>query len=350
MKSVIMAAIIKNQPLLNYNTFAINAMAKNFITLHSFQEAVELVHTHLHTYQQYMILGGGSNVLFTDDYQGLVIHVAMKGLDLLEDNKEMCRVKVAAGEDWPTFVDYCVDKGWGGVENLALIPGQVGATPVQNIGAYGREVKDVIEKVEAIDLKSGEVHYFSNKECAFGYRDSVFKNSLKDQYLITAVTFRLYKDPVFYLDYGSIREEVQKHQNGNVNFKTVAEAVKRIRRRKLPDTSATGSAGSFFKNPVVDEDKFEQLRELYPEMPFFKVEGGYKIPAGWMIEKCGWRGYRKDNYGVYPDQALVLVNYGGAPGKAIYELSERIREDVVQQFGIFLLREVTVIPAQHVRS
>jgi UDP-N-acetylmuramate dehydrogenase len=341
MKKVSMAAIIKNQPLAKYNTFGIDVKASYFMTIPSAQEAVDFIKGELHSYKAYLFLGGGSNILFTRNFEGLVMHVAIKGIEVLEENDEECVVKAAAGEDWPAFVDYCVQRGWGGIENLALIPGQVGAAPVQNIGAYGREVKDVIETVEGLEIATGNFRRFSNKECAFGYRYSIFKNSLRNRYLITAVTFRLHKQPLFYLDYGSIRDQVQQHAT-EITFEAVAEAVKRIRRSKLPDVEQTGSAGSFFKNPILPETHFEQLRKRYPTMPFFKMESGIKVPAGWLIEQCGWRGYREGDCGVYPHQALVLVNYGGASGKALFKMSERIRNDVSDRFNINLQREVTV--------
>ncbi|MCF8232356.1 MAG: UDP-N-acetylmuramate dehydrogenase [Bacteroidales bacterium] len=338
-----MPSIKENISLKSLNTFGIGANARYFTEISSENEAQTLIKDDFRNYSKYLVLGGGSNVLFTDDFSGLVIHQGIKGKKIVEEDEERCLIKVGAGEDWPFFVDYCVDRDWGGIENLALIPGQVGASPVQNIGAYGREVKDVIESVEAIELKSGEKKVFSNKECRFGYRDSVFKNELKDRYLITAVNFLFYKNADFHLDYGSIRDTLRQMDIDKITYKTVAEAVKQIRRKKLPDIEETGSAGSFFKNPVVDENFFEKLRNGNSNMPFFKMDSGYKIPAGWLIDQCGWKGYLEGHYGVYPYQALVLVNYGGATGKEIADLAWRIRDDVEKYFGIRLQPEVTVI-------
>jgi UDP-N-acetylmuramate dehydrogenase len=331
-----------NISLKEYNTFKISARAASFAHVENHEQAKTLAKEILPQYDRFLILGGGSNTLFAKNFDGLVIHMAMKGTEILHEDATSCRLRVAAGEDWQEFVDYCVSNDWGGIENLALIPGQVGASPVQNIGAYGREVKDVIEKVHAIDLQTGEEVSFKNEECHFAYRDSLFKSEKKDRYLITFVDFKLHKEDEFYLDYGSIRDEIRKSKEV-VSFKSIADAVKRIRRSKLPDVEELGSAGSFFKNPVINEDDFEQLREQYPDMPYFKVMDGFKIPAGWLIDQCGWKGFRKMDCGVYPHQALVLVNYGNATGEEIYELSEKIREDVRKKFRITLHREVTVV-------
>ncbi|MGM0566669.1 MAG: UDP-N-acetylmuramate dehydrogenase [Bacteroidota bacterium] len=338
-----MAEMETNFPLTSLNTFGVPAKASSFAVVKSSAQAVDIIQHVLPEMKDVLILGGGSNILFTSDFDGLVLHQAMKGISVLEETDKMCRLKVAAGEDWTEFVDYCVSRGWGGIENLAMIPGQVGAAPVQNIGAYGREVKDVIEQVEALDLKTGEYRFFSNQECNFAYRNSIFKNELKNQYLITHVIFSLHKEPVFYLDYGSIRDELENQQITEITFQEVARAIKSIRSRKLPDVNKTGSAGSFFKNPLIAKVKFETLKEKYPAMPFFKLPEGYKIPAGWLIDQCGWKGHTRKNYGVYPEQALVLVNYGGASGKDIFELSEEIRQDVSKKFDVELEREVTVI-------
>lgn len=338
-----MPPIKENISLKTLNTFGISTTAQYFTEISSEEEASQLVRDEIKNYSKCLILGGGSNVLFTDDYKGLVIHQRIKGKEITEEDAEKCLVKVGAGEDWSSFVDYCVDRSWGGIENLALIPGQVGATPVQNIGAYGREVKDLIDSVETLEMATGEKRVFSSEECRFGYRDSVFKNELKDQYLITAVNFLFSKNADFHLDYGSIRDTLKQMDIERLTYKAVAEAVKQIRRKKLPDVDEMGSAGSFFKNPLVDEEFFEYLKVENPDMPFFKMNSGYKIPAGWLIEQCGWKGYSEGHYGVYPQQALVLVNYGDASGKEIADLAWRIRDDVQDHFGIRLQPEVTVI-------
>lgn len=331
-----------NISLKEYNTFRISVRAASFVCVDNYEQAKALAKEILPQFDRFMILGGGSNTLFVEDYDGLVIHISMKGKEILHEDAVGCRLRVAAGEDWPEFVDYCVSNGWGGVENLALIPGQVGASPVQNIGAYGREVKDVIERVHAIDLQTGEEVSLDNEECHFAYRDSLFKSEKKDRYLVTFVDFKLHKEDEYFLNYGSIRDEIRKSKEA-VSFKSIADAVKRIRRSKLPEVDELGSSGSFFKNPVINKSDFERLREQHPDMPFFKMPEGYKIPAGWLIDQCGWKGFRKKDYGVYPHQALVLVNYGKATGEEIYKLSEKIRGDVKNRFGIHLHREVTIV-------
>ena len=338
-----MVKIETDFPLTSLNTFRVPAKTSYFTAIEFYDEALDVIENVLPEMKAFLILGGGSNVLLTSDFEGLVLHQAMRGISVLEETDDSCRLKVAAGEDWSDFVDYCVARGWGGIENLAMIPGQVGAAPVQNIGAYGREVKDVIEHVEALDLKTGEYRRFSNQECEFGYRSSIFKTKLKNKYLIMEVVFKLHKEPLFFLDYGSIRDELEQQLTTEITFQSVALAIKNIRSRKLPDVNKIGSAGSFFKNPLLTKARFENLQDKFPEMPFFKVKEGYKIPAGWLIDQCGWKGHTRDNFGVYPHQALVLVNYSNASGKAIFELSEEIRLDVSKKFGIELEREVTVI-------
>lgn len=328
-------------PLQQYNTFRVNVRAKGFVEINYPDSLGLLFEKILPRYDDYLILGGGSNLLFTRDFEGLVIHMNLKGIEIMEEDEKDIRLRVKAGEDWTQFVDYCVANGWGGVENLALIPGQVGAAPVQNIGAYGVESGDVIESVEAFDLKTGKMASFTNKDCEFGYRNSIFKTHFPARYLITAVVFSLSKVSPLQLNYGALKQELRSVVAPT--YRHVAEIVKHIRRTKLPDIEEIGSAGSFFKNPVLTKEHFYSLQENYPEIPSYTVSDGVKVPAGWLIEQCGWKGFRQGHIGVYPRQALVLVNYSDASGSELKQLAERIREDVYKTFAINLIPEVTII-------
>jgi UDP-N-acetylmuramate dehydrogenase len=266
----------------------------------------------------------------------------MKGIKVEKQDTENVIISAGAGVNWDKLVDWTVNKGYGGLENLSLIPGMVGATPVQNIGAYGVEVKDLIVKVKTVCIKDGTIRIFSNNECEFGYRDSIFKRREKGKYLITRVYYKLDINPILKLDYGSLEEEVRK--SGNVTLKNVRQAVINIRKSKLPDTEQIGNAGSFFKNPVVNKSFARSLERDYPGIPFYKNQtGGIKVAAGWLIDQCGWKGKRIGDAGIHEKQALVLVNYEKATGKDIYNLSEEIRKSVKNKFGIDLEREVEVI-------
>lgn len=336
----------QNINLKEFNTFGIEVFAKEFLTLNSKEESIEFFKNNPLENENFLILGGGSNLLLTEDFDGLVIHNNLKGIEICKEDENSVTLKVGAGENWHNFVLHSIELGYSGIENLSLIPGNVGASPMQNIGAYGVEVKDVITKVEAISISSGEVFYFSNKDCEFDYRSSIFKTSHKNQYFISSVEFKLSKQPNFNVSYGAIKTQLIEHgiDESALTTKAISDAVIAIRKSKLPDPSEIGNSGSFFKNPVINEVQFEQLKKKFKEMPAYQLpQGGYKLAAGWLIEKTGWKGYTEGNYGVHKKQALVLVNYGGATGLEIYDLSERILLSVQQKFGVTLEREVNII-------
>jgi UDP-N-acetylmuramate dehydrogenase len=291
-----------------------------------------------------MFLGGGSNVLFTTNYEGLIIHNCLKGIDVISENSEHVFVKVASGVIWHDFVLFAIQNNWGGVENLSLIPGSVGAGPMQNIGAYGVELKDTFHELEALHLGTMELKTFSKEECKFGYRESVFKNTFKNQYFISSVTFKLNKNPILNTSYGAISIELGKLGITNPTIKEVSDAVIRIRQSKLPDPKVLGNSGSFFKNPEIEEDQFESLKAEFPTIVGYPTTPGkVKLAAGWLIEQCGWKGKVVGHCGSHKDQALVLVNYGGARGKEIYELALTIRQSVKDRFGVYIEPEVNII-------
>jgi UDP-N-acetylmuramate dehydrogenase len=308
------------------------------------KEATELFDGTIAWDKPLLILGGGSNILFTSDFHGTILYPELYGIikEKDEPGSENVIVSAGAGVSWDEFVAWTVSHGLGGVENLSLIPGKVGATPVQNIGAYGVEVKDLIEKVKTISTTDGSVRFFNNEECEFGYRNSFFKDRGKGRYLVTRVYYRLTARPVLNLSYESLKEEVNKL--GEETLQNVRQGVINIRRSKLPDPEIIGNAGSFFKNPVVQNTEAEVLKKKYHDMPVYKDREGYmKLASGWLIDRCGWKGKRKGDAGVHEKQALVIVNYGNATGREIYSLSEEIKESVFQKFGIALEREVEVI-------
>jgi UDP-N-acetylmuramate dehydrogenase len=330
-----------NISLRPYNTFGIDANAKEFSIFRSIDELDELVK--MSGRNHFMILGGGSNILLTKDYDDYVLKNEISGIEVVHEDEHHVYVKAGAGENWHQFVLFCLERDLAGVENLSLIPGNVGASPMQNIGAYGVEIKDVFHDLEAYRIKTGKVVTFSHADCKFGYRESVFKNRHKGEYVILSVTLRLNKVPSFNTSYGAIEDEL-KRMNKRVNIQSVSQAVINIRTSKLPDPAKIGNAGSFFKNPTIPEKQFDELKKEHPGVPAYpQGHGLVKVAAGWLIEQCGWKGYRKGNAGVHEKQALVLVNYGGASGREIYDLSEEIRKSVVKKFGIELEREVNVI-------
>jgi UDP-N-acetylmuramate dehydrogenase len=334
--------IRKNFPLQSYNTFGLNYKSELFISISSENEAIKLFKEQGSLKKPILIVGRGSNILFTDDYNGTIIHPEEGGIKKEEENTDYVIVSAGAGTGWDSFVEWTVEQGFGGLENLSLIPGSVGAAPIQNIGAYGVEVKESIEKIRAVSTENGTVREFNRDECRLGYRTSIFKRELKGQYLITRVFFRLPVKPQLNLIYGSLASEVAAL--GGPLLKNVREAVVRIRKSKLPDPEITGNAGSFFKNPVVDISTAETLRKRYPQMPCYDdASGGIKLAAGWLIEQCGWKGKRTGNAGVHDRQALIIVNHGGASGKEIFSLSEEIRKSVWYRFEVELEREVEVI-------
>ena len=327
-----------------HHTFGLEVTAKWWLSLHSEAEARAFIMDNLHHRPPLLILGGGSNVLFTGDYPGLVLHNQIMGKEVVREDAQHVWLRVGAGENWHALVQYCLDHDWGGLENLSLIPGSVGAAPIQNIGAYGVELQAVFAELEALDLHTGELHHFDREACRFGYRDSLFKGPARGRYLITRVTLRLDKPPhTLHTHYGPVAAELAQRPEPP-SIRAVSEVICAIRRSKLPDPAQTGNAGSFFKNPVIPAAHFARLVEQYPDLPSYPEPGGQvKVPAAWLIQTAGWKGLRRGNYGVHPQQALVLVNYGGARGQDIYDLSEEILQSVGQQFGIWLEREVNVV-------
>jgi len=340
-----MINIQEHVDLLPYNTFKIKALAKYFVAIRTVEEFQELIKTDLYKHEKRVILGGGSNILLTEDYNGLVIKVDIKGIEVISENEDTITLKSGAGEPWHSFVMHCVANNWGGVENLSLIPGTVGAAPMQNIGAYGIEIKNVIKNVEAIDLLSGEVKVFTNAECSFGYRESVFKQELKGKYFISSVTLTLTKkNHLFNTTYGAIEATLKQHNVHELSVRAISDAVIEIRQQKLPDPTVIGNAGSFFKNPTITKQHFEKLKLVYPDIPGYATENQeVKIPAGWLIEQCNWKGKTFDNIGVHPHQALVLVNYGGGTGEKIWSLAQKILTSVKEKFDVNLQPEVNVI-------
>ncbi len=327
--------------LKEYNTFGLDYKADYLVFPQSEKEIIRYLRKQSFK-NPLLIIGGGSNLLFTGDFKGTVIKPVMSEVRVEEENEENVLVSADAGLNWDTLVGWTVDNGFGGLENLSLIPGNVGATPIQNIGAYGVEVKDHIEKVRAISLSDHYVKEFSADECNFSYRSSIFKNKLKGHFIITRVFFRLDLKPEFKLKYGSIMEELENI--GGISLKNVRQAVINIRRAKLPDPAIIGNAGSFFKNPVVETKLALKLKNEYPEMPVFtEPAGNMKLAAGWLIEKCGWKGKRIGNVGIHEKQALVITNSQNASGREILDVSEDIRQSVLKRFGIELEREVEVI-------
>ena len=334
--------IKENFSLKPYNTFSIDAKARYFSTFSNEDELSELT-TH-NSQLKTFILGGGSNILLAKDPEGLVLKNEVKGIELLHEDPDYVYVKAGAGENWHQFVLYCLAHNWAGIENLSLIPGNVGASPIQNIGAYGVELDDVFWSLEAFHLFEKKVHTFTRADCEFAYRDSIFKRMSKNEFAILSVTLQLKKRPVFHTSYGAITEELEKMGVKELSIKAISQAVINIRSSKLPDPKEIPNAGSFFKNPEVAATKHDELRSKFPDIVAYPLsKGTVKLAAGWMIEQCGWKGYRKGDAGCHAKQALVLVNYGNATGKEIYELSEQILQSVNKKFGVLLEREVNII-------
>lgn len=338
----------ENVSLRRLNTFGIDATARYLATFNGREQLAEILSwSQASGYKLQaasLVLGGGSNILFTHDFDGLVLKNEIKGSVKIGEDADYVYVKAGAGENWHAFVLYCISNGWAGVENLSLIPGCCGASPIQNIGAYGVEIKDVFHELEAFHLEEKTIVRFKANDCAFGYRESVFKNKYKGQFAILSVTYKLRKQPVFHTSYGAIQQELEKAGTTALSIKAISDAVIRIRQSKLPDPAVVGNAGSFFKNPTISAETFASLKGKYPGIPGYpQPDGTTKLAAGWLIEQCGWKGFREGDAGVHPLQALVLVNYGNAPGGKIYELSSRILESVKEKFGVGLEREVNLI-------
>ncbi|MFZ5978370.1 MAG: UDP-N-acetylmuramate dehydrogenase [Bacteroidota bacterium] len=334
--------ISRNISLQPYNTFGIEALAENFAVIETIED-IATISKLTKQYQQWHLLGGGSNILFTDNLSGLTLYNQVKGIFIVQEDETTVLIKAFAGEKWNDLVQFCLQHNFAGVENLSLIPGSVGAAPIQNIGAYGVELKDVLEYVEAYHLDKHETEIFSNKACRFGYRDSIFKQQYKNRLLIVAITLRLNKIPKLVIGYGSLQQQLEKMGIVKPTIQQVAEAVNIIRTNKLPDPAKIGNAGSFFKNPTISKFRLHLLSEQYADIPGFALdEMNFKISAAWLIEQAGWKGKREGNVGCNPLQPLVIVNYGGATGKEIYNFSEAIIQSVKQKFGIELEREVNI--------
>jgi UDP-N-acetylmuramate dehydrogenase len=333
--------IIQNQSLKKYNTFGIDAKAKEFVAVNSISTLIEAIAST----KDLFILGGGSNMLLTQDIQKLVVHVNLKGIELIDENEDFVIVRAQAGENWHEFVLWCIDQNFGGIENLSLIPGNVGTTVIQNIVAYGVEIKDTMFSCEALNRSTLEIETFTNVQCQFDYRESVFKNELKEQYIITAVSFKLSKkNHAVSTNYGAIKAELLKKNIQNPTLKEVSNAVIAIRQSKLPDPKELGNSGSFFKNPIISKTDYEKAKAVHPEMPHYVVsENSVKVPAGWLIEQAGFKGKRFGDAGVHKNQALVLVNYGTATGAEIVALSKNIQQTILDQFGIAIEAEVNII-------
>jgi len=335
--------IIQNQSLKKYNTFGIEASAKEFVTIHNEADLATILKENQQ--KKLFVLAGGSNMLLTKDIDDLVLHINNKGIEVIDENDDFVWVKGQAGEVWHEFVVWCIDHNYGGIENLSLIPGNVGATPVQNIGAYGVEIKDTFVSCEAMEIATQKIVTFTKEDCNFGYRESIFKGSLKNKYIILSVTFKLTKkNHKTNTSYGAIDLELEKIGITNPTIKEVSNAVIAIRQSKLPNPKELGNSGSFFKNPVVPIEIYKKAKSTYPDMPHYPVsETTVKVPAGWLIEQAGFKGKRFGDAGIHAKQALVLVNYGNATGSEIWEVAQNIQQTVKEKFGIEIEAEVNVI-------
>ena len=335
----------KNVNLQPYNSFGFKATAKYLVEINNIDDLLQLIQTPDFKTEKHLILSGGNNILFTNDcFDGIVILMNNKGVETIHEDECDAIVRAQAGEDWPEFVKQMVAKGFYGVENLAHIPGKVGAAPVQNIGAYGMELKDCFLQCEAINITTGESLIFTKEACCFGYRESIFKNALKGQYIITSVDFLLKKKAPLHLEYGNIKAYLEQNGIAEPTLQQLHDAICAIRDAKLPDVKQIGSAGSFFKNPVIPTEQFEALQKQYPDIPHYPdAEGMVKVPAGWLIEQAGWKGWRDEHVGVYEKQALVLVHFGGGKGDDIVNLSQRIQKSVEEKFGIQISPEVNFV-------
>jgi len=343
-----MLRIEKDVSLLHFNTFGIDVNAKYFIRIENVEQLQALLQIPIFKEEKHLFLGGGSNILFTKNFDGLVIKTALTGIENKEEDHAHARLKVGAGEIWHDLVMHCVKNNLGGIENLSLIPGTTGAAPIQNIGAYGVEVKDVIEFVNAIELSSGTEKVFTKEECRFDYRESVFKLELKEKYFISSVTLSVTKkNHQLITNYGAIQDTLKSmnvYDIHDVTIKIISDAVIKIRKSKLPDPTVIGNAGSFFKNPTVSQQQYASLQDRHPKIPGYpSINQQVKIPAGWLIEQAGWKGKRFDHVGVHEQQALVLVHYGGAHGDEILQLAQKIQHDVEEKFGVSLTPEVNII-------
>ena len=336
--------ILEKYNLLKHNTFSMNVVCDYFIESSSEQEFQEFIRNNDVLSLRRIVLGGGSNFLFTEDFEGLVFYPSMKEINIINEDKDCVYVRVGAGCVWDDFVLWAVENAYQGVENMSYIPGHVGAAPVQNVGAYGQEASQTIYEVEALDFETGDKVVISNANCGFSYRNSNFKTVFKDAFLITYVVFKLSKNAGYCLEYGSLKSKLSRYTE-SPNLALMRQVIIEVRKEKLPEVEELGSAGSFFKNPVVSKEKLEQLQTIYPDIVYFSLEdtNQVKLAAGWLIEKCGWKGKREGNVGVFSKQALVLVNYGGASGCEIAKLSNSIKNSVFLSFGVMLEPEVIML-------
>jgi UDP-N-acetylmuramate dehydrogenase len=327
-----------------YNTLNISAKARYFASIESESQLEDLLRDPKTEGLKILVLGGGSNMLFTDDFDGLVLHIEIKGRKVIKETDEELWLKIGAGENWHQTVRYCVEKGWGGIENLSLIPGTVGAAPIQNIGAYGVELEEVFEWLEAMDIEGREIRKYEKRHCDFGYRDSIFKGELKGIVIVTNVVLRLSKTPKLNTSYGAIQTELEKRNIDNPTIRDISDIIIAIRNSKLPNPDSLGNAGSFFKNPIVKNEVYERIKKEYPEAPGYDMGNNKtKVPAGWLIEEAGWKGKVVGNTGTYKQQALVIVNHGGATGREVLDLAGSIKKSVKEQFSIELVPEVNIV-------
>jgi len=335
--------IEENKSLKKYNTFGIDCAARFFVSVSSKTALIKALKSNVHP--NIFILGGGSNMLLTKDVDALVIHINFKGINIISEDDNYVHLSVMGGENWHEFVQYCIEKDYGGLENLSLIPGNVGTAPLQNIGAYGVELKDVLKSCQGISIDDFSEKEFSNKECQFGYRNSIFKNALKGKYIITEIKVKLTKNNhKKNIGYGVIQQELAKMNIKEPSLREISETIIKIRQSKLPDPNVIGNSGSFFKNPIVNRGVFENFIKQYPKAPFYVIsETEIKVPAGWLIEKAGFKGKRFGDAGVHEKQALVLVYHGNATGNEILELADKIKKSVKEQFGITIIPEVNII-------
>lgn len=334
----------QNANLKGFNTFGIEVYCDHFTEINSTEDFAELIGSEIYKKNQKLILGGGSNILFTKNFKGLVIKNNIKGIFKVSEDDKTVLVKAMAGEVWHDFVMWCLKSNYAGLENLSLIPGCVGASPMQNIGAYGVEIKELFEELEAVDMETGEKRLFKKQDCAFGYRESVFKHQYKNRYIIVSVSFRLRKDARLNTTYGAINSELESMGIKNPSIRDVSDAVIRIRQSKLPDPKLTGNAGSFFKNPEVPASKYSELKDKFEGLVAYPLEsGGYKLAAGWLIEQCGLKGYEINGAAVHMKQALVLINKGNAMGEDVLALSSYVIKTVSEKFGVILEREVNIL-------
>jgi len=333
-----------NFSLQSFNTFGLPCETEHYALVKNRTDLEQLFASEYWEKKRF-VLGGGSNILLPNRFNGLTVHIANKGIDIIDENKYKIDVKVGAGEEWHNFVLHCLSEDWGGLENLSLIPGSVGAAPMQNIGAYGVEQNSCFRSLTAFDVETGRWQIFDNDDCQFGYRESVFKNELKNKYIIFDVTYRLSKKShKINKSYGAIIDQLNKNEVGEANIQDISKAVIEIRQSKLPDPKVIGNSGSFFKNPIISKREFETLVTQYPHIPSYEVDEDHtKVPAGWLIEQCGWKGKQVGQTGTHSKQALVIVNHGGASGEEILELSKKIIESVEEKFDITLQAEVNII-------